>query len=158
MKISHINASSKKRLIIIRHEPTHENNSGIIQGQSIGGTLVSKKINPNKVKWCSEHILFPAIIVSSTTTRAGQSARCFSEILDISLCTSPLFIQRRWGDVTQLLRLKVYNLNSLTYKHLPLVKTASCFLYKKPHIKKRGGVYFTPRSHDLWRNSGYTYQ
>jgi len=99
MKISHDCVFSKKRLIIVRHEPTHENNLGIIQGQSIGGTLVSKEINPNKIKWCGEHILFPTIIVSSTATRAEQSARCFSEILDIPLCVSPLFIQRRWGDI-----------------------------------------------------------
>lgn len=99
MKISHIDASSKKRLIVIRHEPTRENNLGIIQGQSIGGTLASKEINPDKVKWCKENIFYPAIIVSSAATRAKKSARCFSEILDIPLYTSHLFIQRGWGDV-----------------------------------------------------------
>ena len=89
----------RKRFVIMRHEMTQENKIGLIQGKSVGGTLVSQEINPEKVKWCKRNILLPAVIVSSSAARCVQSANILSDVLDIPVFTSSLFIQRGWGNV-----------------------------------------------------------
>ncbi len=68
----------KKRIIIFRHEPTKENELGIIQGQSLEGELVVKEISPDKIAWFKKNILLPAVIVSGTKRRCEGTAEFLS--------------------------------------------------------------------------------
>lgn len=79
--------SADKRFIIMRHEMTQENKIGLIQGQSIGGTLVSKEINQEKLRWCKKNILLSAVVVSSSSPRSVKSASILAKSLDLPIST-----------------------------------------------------------------------
>ena len=78
-------SGNRKRFVVMRHEVTQENRIGLIQGQSVGGTLVSREINPEKIKWCKKNVLLPAVIVSSSASRCVESATLLADLLDLPM-------------------------------------------------------------------------
>ncbi len=68
-------SATKKRIIIMRHEITQENKIGLIQGQSVGGTLISQEINLEKIKWCKKHVLLPAVVIGSSIQRVAGTPK-----------------------------------------------------------------------------------
>lgn len=86
-----------KRVIIIRHERTRENNIGIVQGQNIDGVLEKEEIDPNKLAWLRKNISGQAIIICSSLARAEHSGNMISSSLNIPILVTPLLKQRCWG-------------------------------------------------------------
>ena len=88
---------AEKIIVLIRHEQTIENQTGIIQGQLIGGTLASLECDPYRIAWLKKHLIENGVLISSDTNRAHQSALRMSSALGVPIEICSLLRQRSWG-------------------------------------------------------------